>query len=159
MNYDFSGVDAAKNDNDLYGLRDADFVVPLVKGEQVLSKEKDSLKSIVNSLQNQINELKAMISSANEQQSTVVSSASMAQNVPNPFTNSTNIGYALPQQYSSARIIITDKKGVVLKQISLNTQGKGNLSVDASTLAAGAYQYSLYVNERLIDTKQMVLSR
>ena len=31
LNYDFSGVDAAKNDKDLYGLRYSDFVVPLGK--------------------------------------------------------------------------------------------------------------------------------
>jgi hypothetical protein len=32
--YDFSGVDAPKNDNDFYGLRYGDFVVPLVKTVQ-----------------------------------------------------------------------------------------------------------------------------
>ena len=89
LNYDFSGVDAAKNDKDLYGLRYADFVVPLVKGEQELSKENDSLKSIVSSLQNQINELKAMLVSGNQsavsgQQLTIISSASLQQNIPNP---------------------------------------------------------------------------
>ena len=47
----------------------------------------------------------------------------------------------------------------MIKQISLNTKGKGNINVDTSTLAAGAYQYTLYVNGKLIDTKQMVLSR
>ena len=41
MNYDFSGVDAAKNDKDLYGLRYAEFVVPLVKAVQELSKMND----------------------------------------------------------------------------------------------------------------------
>lgn len=33
--YDFSGVDKPQNENDLYGLRYADFVVPLVKAVQV----------------------------------------------------------------------------------------------------------------------------
>ena len=32
--YDFSGVDKPKNEKDLYGLRYADFVVPLVKAIQ-----------------------------------------------------------------------------------------------------------------------------
>ena len=41
LNYDFSGVDAAKNDKDLYGLRYAEFVVPLVKAVQELSKLND----------------------------------------------------------------------------------------------------------------------
>ena len=43
LSYDFSGVDVAKNDNDLYGLRYAEFVVPLVKAAQQLSKQKDDL--------------------------------------------------------------------------------------------------------------------
>jgi len=34
VGYDFSGVDAPKNKNDYYGLRYAEFVVPLVKGMQ-----------------------------------------------------------------------------------------------------------------------------
>ena len=51
LNFDFSGVDAAKNDRDLYGLRYAEFVVPLVKSVQELSKKNDDL-------QRQIDELK-----------------------------------------------------------------------------------------------------
>jgi hypothetical protein len=31
LNYDFSGVDVPKNDRGIYGLRYADFVVPVVK--------------------------------------------------------------------------------------------------------------------------------
>jgi len=30
--YKFSGIDAPKNENDLYGLRCADFIISLVKG-------------------------------------------------------------------------------------------------------------------------------
>jgi hypothetical protein len=33
------------------------------------------------------------------------------------------------------------------------------LNIDASTLAAGAYQYSLIVDERFLATKQMVISK
>jgi hypothetical protein len=157
LNYDFSGVDAAKNDKDLYGLRYSDFVVPLVKGEQELSKENDSLKSIVSSLQDQINELKAMIVSS--QSSTVISSASLQQNIPNPFNHTTIINYTLPQTYSSAKIIVTDNSGKTLKELSINTKGKGSLNIDASTLASGAYQYSLIVDGRLIATKQMVSAK
>ncbi len=159
LNYDFSGVDAAKNDKDVYGLRYAEFVVPLVKGEQELSKQNDSLKSVVNSLQNQINELKSMIVSSVNSLQSAVSSASLQQNTPNPFSSSTSIGYVLPQTYSSAKIIISDSKGTTLKQISLNTKGKGNVNVDAATLASGAYYYTLYVDGKMIDSKQMMSSK
>jgi hypothetical protein len=44
QHYAFSGVDAAKNDKDLYGLRYSDFVVPLVKAVQELSARNEQLK-------------------------------------------------------------------------------------------------------------------
>ena len=39
------------------------------------------------------------------------------------------------------------------------TYFKGSITIDASTLSSGAYQYSLYVDGTLIDTKQMVLAK
>ena len=75
LNYDFSGVDAAKNDKDLYGLRYAEFVVPLVKAVQELSakndelqKQNDAQQKVNSDLQQQINELKAMIIFKRQQQ-------------------------------------------------------------------------------------------
>ena len=141
---------------DFKALNYTELIPVIIKGMQEMNTEKDAA---IADLQNQINQLKAMVvnlSAINGQQSTLISSASLAQNVPNPFTNATNISYVLPQQYSSAVISITDKKGVALKQIKLNTKGKGNINIDAATLAAGAYQYSLYVNNKLVDTKQMI---
>ncbi|HEY2727022.1 MAG TPA: tail fiber domain-containing protein, partial [Parafilimonas sp.] len=65
IGYDFSGIDAPKNDNNVYGLRYSDFVVPLVKAVQELSKQNDSLKKEYDAKftaqQNEIDELKAMI--------------------------------------------------------------------------------------------------
>jgi hypothetical protein len=162
LQYDFSGVDKPDNANTLYGLRYSDFVVPLVKAVQELSKENDSLKKIVTSFQSQINELKQMIVSnqsiVNSRQSTVVSSASISQNSPNPFSNSTTISYSIPQQFSSAKIIITDINGNALKQINLSAN-KGSVNVDASTLINGSYQYSLYVDGKIIASKQMIIRK
>jgi trimeric autotransporter adhesin len=60
--YDFSGVDKPKNANDFYGLRYADFVVPLVKAMQEqqqmideLKKQNEELKKN-NSVQKNLNE-------------------------------------------------------------------------------------------------------
>ncbi|MFA7325991.1 MAG: tail fiber domain-containing protein [Candidatus Kapaibacterium sp.] len=73
--FDFSGVDAPKNEKDFYGLRYAEFVVPLVKSVQELSKqleektwlnedyllELESQKTKINDLQKQIDELRDLI--------------------------------------------------------------------------------------------------
>ncbi len=163
LNYNFSGVDMPKNDKDLYGLRYAEFVVPLVKAVQELSKENDELK-------NDLNDLKNLVLSMQQQSSTngfaqpvtktiAISSASLEQNAPNPFSNVTTIGYNLPVQVSSAKIIVTDKTGKTIKEISLKGSGKGTIQLDASTLSSGAYQYALYVNNKLIDSKQMILAK
>jgi hypothetical protein len=170
LNYDFSGVDAAKNDKDLYGLRYGDFVVPLVKAVQELSKMNDSKDSIIGQQQNQINSLEARLSKIEAMMNTLPAntslfSSSLQQNIPNPFLHNTTIGYTLPQKFTSARILITDKNGSTIKSVTLPAGiqgvpgGKGNVTVDASMLSSGAYQYSLIVDGRLIDTKQMILSR
>jgi uncharacterized coiled-coil DUF342 family protein len=44
LNYAFSGVDAPKNENDFYGLRYAEFVVPLAKAVQELHAENTQMK-------------------------------------------------------------------------------------------------------------------
>jgi hypothetical protein len=170
LNYNFSGVDKPKTDDGLYGIRYGDFVVPLVKAVQELSTENDELKEKNATLEDRLSKLEAMMSafvqsggqsSVNNQsvQLSSVDVAALSQNVPNPFSHSTTINYVLPQQFSSAKIIVTDKTGKALKEVNLSGGGKGMLHVDASLLAAGAYQYSLYVNGRLIDSKQMVLAK
>ncbi len=45
IGFNFSGVDAPKNENDLYGLRYAEFVVPLVKAVQELSHQNEAQKN------------------------------------------------------------------------------------------------------------------
>lgn len=156
LNYDFSGVDAAKNDKDLYGLRYADFVVPLVKAVQELSAKNDDL-------QKQIDDLKAMIvsnqSSASKKQSVILSSASLDQNIPNPFAKTTTITYTLPKKFATAQIIITDNTGKTLKAVNVSGSGKGILNVDAAILSSGAYNYSLIVDGKLIGSKQMILAK
>jgi hypothetical protein len=184
INYNFSGVDKPQNKDGLYGLRYADFVVPLVKGEQELSKmndEKnaaiDSLKKQNANLQNQLNDLRTLVLQIQQQQQSCAcsasinsgsvqqynvalsKSASLEQNVPNPFANTTTIGYTLPQKFSSAQIMIVDKNGTVLQQLTLSGAGKGIVHVDAAMLASGAYSYALYVEGKMIDSKQMILAK
>ena len=50
LGYDFSGVDKPKNQNDLYGLRYAEFVVPIVKAMQEQQKIIEDLKKEIEEL-------------------------------------------------------------------------------------------------------------
>ncbi len=58
--YQFSGIDAPKNDQDYYGLRYAEFTVPLVKAVQELSAENEALKEEVATLKAQNKQLEQL---------------------------------------------------------------------------------------------------
>jgi trimeric autotransporter adhesin len=161
IGYDFSGVSKPENDSDFYGIRYTDFIMPLVKSVQELSQQNDSLKVVNASMQSQINEMKAAIQMLADKEgvninSASVTSASLQQNVPNPYNHSTSIAYNLPEQFSSAQIMVTDISGKVLKVISVSGKGKGVLNLDASSLSSGTYNYSLVIDGKLIDTKKMI---
>ena len=55
--YDFSGVDAPKNDKGMYGLRYAEFVVPLVKAVQEQQQMIQKQQQLIQDLQKRIEEL------------------------------------------------------------------------------------------------------
>lgn len=171
IGYDFSGVSKPENDSDFYGLRYTDFIMPLVKAVQELSAKNDSLVQVNASLQTQMKEMQAAIqmlankegvnisSMSNSPVSTTISlsSATLAQNVPNPYNHTTTIAYTLPATFTTAQLLITDEMGKTIKSVNVSGHGPGVLHLDASTLSSGTYNYSLYINGKLIDTKKMVL--
>jgi len=162
LHYDFNGVDKPKTNDDLYGLRYDEFVVPLVKAVQELSKMNDKKDSLINDLQKQVNELRSMFSATNQPQNAkavFLTNASIEQNVPNPFSNTTTIHYILPRSYSSAKIIITDMSGKSVKEVNIHGTGSGSLNVAAPELTSGNYNYSFYIDGRLMATKQMMVSK
>jgi hypothetical protein len=56
IGYNFSGVDTPNNDNDLYGLRYAEFVVPLVKAVQEQQAQIEALKAELEALKEKLGE-------------------------------------------------------------------------------------------------------
>lgn len=165
MGYEFSGVDAPKGKDDLYGIRYSAFVVPLVKSVQELSKKNEELVTRLDEQQHQINELKESINKLMNGKATGnntrinVSSAFLLPNSPNPFNSTTVIKYHLPEKSSNAKLIITNLKGQVLKTTTLNSGGDGQVTLQAGSLAAGSYTYTLLVNNEQVDSKQMVIVR
>jgi trimeric autotransporter adhesin len=167
LGYNFSGIDKPKYANQsFYGLRYGDFVVPLVKAVQELSlssNQKDStinsLQEKVDSMQTQINEIRAMLLSKNQSSGLSIPGATLDQNVPNPISNSTTIAYGLPQGTSSAQMQISDMTGKILQTISLSGVGRNTLTLDTSSYASGTYCYSLLINGQLAGTKKMVSVR
>lgn len=154
LGYDFSGVDAPKNENDLYGLRYAEFVVPLVKAVQELSKMNDEKDAKINDLQRQIDELKQLV--LTNSQSSVTSGVRLDQNIPNPSLSSATIKYFIPDNFRHPLLIITDASGKRVSAYPIST-GEGQQTISTKGFASGNYQYSLYANGKLIASKQMTI--
>ena len=158
--FTFNGVYAPQSSNDNYALDYSRFVVPLVKAVQELSTENDKLKE-------EINQLKATVyagNNGNNGTATItINDASaiplLGQNIPNPAANNTIIPFRIPKNCNSASIVISQVgSGKIVTAIPVNCS-ETHLAIDAGTLSSGNYAYSLYINGKMVDTKQMILTK
>lgn len=154
-------MDVPKDKEDLYGLRYSEFVVPLVKSVQEQQQEIAALKEEIKELKETMAKLINGQSVATNNNNTMVtpSGAYMLQNAPNPFDRTTIIRFHLPQGIGAAKVVITNAKGQMLKSIAVNGSGAGQITLDGGTLAAGSYTYSLWVEGRKVDAKQMIIQK
>lgn len=179
IGYDFSGVDKPENENSLYGLRYAEFVVPLVKAVQELDAKNISeaegdisRDALIQDQQKQIDQLTQKIadleSLITENRSNLndgvlrvdlgdqKNAALLGQNIPNPFENSTIIPFRIPKDCLDASIIFTEiSTGKIVRAIPVSC-GETQLDIETGMLSSGTYSYTLYVNGNIIATRIMV---
>ncbi len=163
IGYEFSGVD---NTGKIMGLRYAEFVVPLVKAVQELSGENEDLKTKNAELEKRLQKIEDLLSgntvavnSASQNiTSENVGTASLEQNIPNPSTGNTVIRYAVPVNAKQASLVITGLGGQTVKSYILN-KGTGQLSIASGQLASGNYLYTLIVDGKKMDSKQMMIAK
>ena len=145
----------------------------MVKAVQELSEQNDHLREQNDLMQEQTKELTGLVykllgkedasifrsdnSTTGILQSASIG-ASLEQNIPNPFNQSTVVRYTLPQTFNSAQIIITNASGIVVRQITLSG-GTNSITIEGSSLQAGIYLYSLICDGSVVDTKRMVLTK
>jgi len=79
------------------------------------------------------------------------------QNVPNPFPQSTEIKFYIPENVKTAQLSICNILGKQIMQIPINQRGKGLHRILASELTTGMYFYTLIFDGKPMDTKQMIL--
>ena len=164
INYDFSGVDKS---GEIMGLRYAEFVVPLVKAVQELDQMNNELKSENEELKTRLDRLESLIlnnstgengNNQNDFLSANTLPAKLEQNIPNPFNGITSIQYFVPENSMSAQIRINNNQGIELKVFNITT-GEGIITIHASELPSGNYNYSLIIDGRIIDTKNLIITK
>jgi trimeric autotransporter adhesin len=171
--YSFNGVHKPESENGYYGLAYSQFVVPLVKSVQELSKQNKAMQQTIDEqrstnelLRKDIEELRSLIKNelvASKQGSikieTVETEAKLFQNAPNPFNKSTIIQYSVPSNAKKAALIIASLGGEKIMEFNLLTNNGQSIEIEGGKLQSGIYIYSLLINNSVIDSKKMVLTR
>ncbi len=80
------------------------------------------------------------------------------QNMPNPFSEKTEIKYYLPENAVESAIIIFDMQGTLLKTYKLMNKGNSSLEISGGELKPGMYMYTLITDRKEIETKKMILT-
>ena len=93
----------------------------------------------------------------------IVETNKLAQNFPNPFNPSTNISYILENE-GKVELNIYNIKGQLVKKLLNENQLNGNYTIiwDGTDLSerkvsSGLYFYRLEINDKIIDTKKMIM--
>ena len=81
----------------------------------------------------------------------------LEQNIPNPVTDTTTIGYFLSDDSQNSFMKITDLSGRTIQSIPLEKKGKNQVQVNCLEMSPGIYFYSLMVEGEVKATKKMVV--
>jgi len=129
-------------------------------------KQLEEQEARITELEAELSEIKAMLTQLADggkvdisNQNATLTSATLEQNQPNPFTENTMIRYFIPETVKTASLRVTNLEGKQIKEIPIQHRGQGQVTLDANSLSAGTYQYTLILDGRILETKQMVLTR
>lgn len=85
--------------------------------------------------------------------------ASMSQNMPNPFTDTTDIPIYLPESVNTATLCIYDLTGKQIEQYAVTGRGQTTMTIHADRMAAGMYLYALIADGKVVTSKRMIVSK
>ncbi|HEY1039262.1 MAG TPA: T9SS type A sorting domain-containing protein [Bacteroidia bacterium] len=98
----------------------------------------------------------ARIAKAYEQPEIDEREAELGQNIPNPSNNSTLVNVYVPEFATSAKVIIVNSLGQWIAEKDL-VKGEQQVQFNTANFDAGIYFYTLYVDNKAISTKRMVI--
>ena len=135
--------------SDIFTIDYTKIIPVLVEAIKELSAELDDLKETKN------------LKSANiDQTSNVLNeTATLSQNIPNPFNTSTRIEMFIPTSVQKAVLCIYNLQGEQIDQIPVPERNNTAVTIEAYRFKAGMYLYSLIADGNLVDTKKMVLTQ
>jgi hypothetical protein len=151
--------DAVNKERDGYYSVNYIALIPvLTKAIKDQQTEIEALKAKVEEIA-EVNKMQGSIEGTPAQKVEINKTAMLMQNTPNPLNDVTFIDYYLPASATSAFIKVTDNNGRLIQAFPINKTGYGQLELNCINMASGTYYYSLLIDNNVIDTKTMVISK
>ncbi len=153
--YNFNGVHVPENEADNYSLSYEKLVVPLVKAVQELSNENETLTSRLSNIEEMLN----VGNSATAGLKIMILKDAVIKGAAGNSNQALFINYHFPGGSVKASIEIAGENGVPDKTIALLPQKeKGLLVLETSLFKNEAYTFSLIADDKMIDTKKIILN-
>jgi hypothetical protein len=137
---------------------DYDMFIPvLIKAIQEQQSTIESLQAEIINLKSGTVNLKSATISTDVKQNVISDISTLEQNAPNPYSQTTEIKYYLPEA-SRATLFIYNMNGLQIKSIQITQMGKGSVTINGSELSPGMYLYTLIADGKEVATKHMILT-
>lgn len=165
--YDFSGVDKPQNEDGLYGLRYAEFTVPLVKAVQELSSADQKKEERINKLEKENAELLATVkqmqaclqqlceNNLKTELAPADPSSPQLHISPNPASGIVKITLGDADSKQSYLLKVIDISGKIIQSSTLN--GNSTFEFNTSVLSKGSYMVQLFNQNELIQTEKLII--
>ncbi len=162
-------TDAVKNQAtiDFKALNYTELIPIIIKGMQEQQQVIDQQQQTIGRQQQQIDELKQIVQTLAG--TTSLSSLSAAganntgarldQNTPNPFSQNTVIRCFVPSTVHQAQLVVYSTAGRQVQSFTLNNKGTNEITISAGTLSSGQYTYTLFADGKIVDSKNMILTK
>ncbi|MBN2805685.1 MAG: tail fiber domain-containing protein [Prolixibacteraceae bacterium] len=145
-----------EEDEDLYYLEYNAIIPVIVEAIKAQQTQIDQMSEEIEKLSQKSKEKSATIDDADQSD---MQEASLQQNVPNPFSQTTRIGMYLPKEITNAMLYLYNMQGLQMQQFMVHERGYTVVTIEGKTLQPGIYIYSLVADGKEVDTKKMILTQ
>lgn len=122
----------------------------------------DKLEAAVKTLKSQVDDLKGILNELVVNKKTaktyIDNEITLFQNSPNPTDGISKLRCFLASENMKGRILIRNTEGKLLQTFAVSGMGMHEMSVRLPEATSGVYFYSLLVNNKIIDTKKMIVA-
>lgn len=151
-----------QDDNGYLSVNYIELIPILMQSVKELNAKVEEQSAIISKLTTANEDAQQAKSFSNEStsvESVVQGLASMEQNVPNPFSEKTDISIYLPESVKTAKLCIYDLNGSQISKQEVVGRGDTTMTIHADEMEDGMYIYALIADGKVVTTKKMIVSK